>query len=67
MYSAMQLVGEMLRGQNTESKKETVREFKDRLRKTAMSLPVSVVKAAVGSMRRRCKTIAKLKGELFTE
>ena len=50
-----------------KAKRETAREFKDRLRKTAMSLPVSLVKAAVGSMRRRCKTIAKLKGELFTE
>ena len=69
-YALWNAINRRIRGQETKYRKaqmETAREFKDRLRKTAMSLPTSVVKAAVGSMRRRCKTIAKLKGELFTE
>ncbi len=50
-----------------KSKKETKEEFKKRLRKTAMGLPASLVNAAVGSMTRRCRTIAHVSGELFTE
>ena len=48
-------------------KKETKEEFKTRLRKTAMGLPTYLVKAAVGSMTRRCKAIAHVSGDLFTE
>ena len=69
-YALWNAINLRMRAQGSKyrkTKKETAREFKDRLRKTAMSLPVPVVKAAVGSMRRRCMTIAKLKGELFTE
>ena len=50
-----------------KEKRETKEEFKGRLRKTAMGLPASFVKAAVGSMKRRCAKIADMNGDLFTE
>lgn len=50
-----------------KSKRETMDEFKARLRKTALGLPTALVKKAVGSMKRRCQIISKNKGELFTE
>ena len=50
-----------------KTKRETKEEFKERLRKTAMGLPASIVKAAVGSMKRRCEKIADMNGDLFTE
>ena len=50
-----------------KSKRGTKEQFKKRLRKTAMGLPVSLVKAAVGSMTRRCRAIAHVNGDLFTE
>ena len=42
-------------------------EFKARLRRTAMRLPTSLVKAAVGSVKRRFATISELKGGPFIE
>ena len=50
-----------------KSKQETKKDFKHRLKQTALRLPDNLVKAAVGSMRRRCAKIVELKGELFTE
>lgn len=47
--------------------KESLSDFKKRLRKTALSLPAPLVKKAVGDMRRRCKIISENGGELFTE
>ena len=51
----------------SKSKTETQTAFKERLRKTAMSLPTSLVTRAVGSMRRRCHAVKQMKGGLFTE
>ena len=50
-----------------KSKKESMVEFKNRLRKTALGLPTSVVTKAVGDMKRRCQIISQNKGQLFTE
>ena len=50
-----------------KSKRETMAEFKARLRKVALSLSQEKVKKAVGSMTRRCATISAAKGDLFTE
>ena len=50
-----------------KTKKESKDEFLQRLRKTAMGLPSAEVKKAMGSMRRRCKSIMKERGGLFNE
>ncbi len=42
--------------------KETEAEFKQRLRKTAMGLPTSLVKRCVGDMRRRCQEVFDARG-----
>ena len=47
--------------------KETPAAFKKRLRKTAYSLPRSLVTRAVGDMNRRLKLIKKAKGGLINE
>ena len=47
--------------------RETKHQFLQRLKRTALNLPTSLVKAAVGSMRRRCRAISELDGDLFTE
>ena len=47
--------------------RETKHQFLQRLKRTALNLPTSLVKAAVGSMRRRCRAISELNGDLFTE
>jgi hypothetical protein len=48
-----------------ESKKETKQEYMNRLRRTALALPTSVVKKAVGDMTRRVALVAKAKGKLI--
>ena len=40
-----------------KSKRESMEEFKARLRRAALSLPEDKVKKAVGSVARRCKII----------
>ena len=50
-----------------KGKKESMSEFKERLRKTALGLPPAVVKAAVTDMKRRCQCISAAKCGLFTE
>jgi acyl CoA:acetate/3-ketoacid CoA transferase alpha subunit len=50
-----------------KTKTETKGAFKERLRQTALGLPMSLVKRAVGSMKRRCEIVSRLKGGLFTE
>ena len=47
--------------------KETPDAFKKRLRKTALSLPKSLVTRAVGDMKRRLQLIKKAKGGLINE
>ena len=49
------------------NKKESKADFIERLRKTAMGLPTSVVRKAVDSMERRCKQIQEAKGGLIDE
>ena len=69
-YSLWSQINRRMRDQEArfpKNKKETIDEFKKRLRKTALNLPTSAVKTAVGSMKRRCETISKLKGGLFNE
>ena len=48
-----------------KGKKESVDEFKARLRKTALGLPTSLVKKCVGDMRRRCRLFANEQGGPF--
>ena len=50
-----------------KSKRETMDEFKARLRRVALSVSEDKVKKAVGSMVRRCATIYSAAGDLFTE
>ena len=50
-----------------EAKRETMEEFKARLRRVALSVSENKVKKAVGSMVRRCATISAAAGDLFTE
>ncbi len=46
---------------------ETQEQFKARLRKTALSLPTSLVKKCVGDMQRRCRLINEAGGGLMRE
>jgi hypothetical protein len=48
-------------------KKESVVEYKQRLRRTALSLPTSVVTRAVADMKRRVAMAIEAKGDLFNE
>ena len=50
-----------------KDRNETKEQLQQRLKKTALNLPTSLVKAAVGSMRRRCRAISDCNGDLFTE
>ena len=50
-----------------KTKRETMEEFKARLRRVALSVSENKVKKAVGSMVRRCATISAAAGDLFTE
>ena len=43
-------------------KKETVDEFKKRLRRTAMNLPASLIRKAVEAMPKRAAAVAKAGG-----
>lgn len=47
--------------------KESKQAFKKRLRRTALLLPASVVRRAVGDMTRRCRLIKAAKGGLIVE
>ena len=49
------------------SKRESKADFIERLRKTAMGLPSSVVRKAVDMMQRRCKQVQEAKGGLIEE
>ena len=69
-YCLWHEVNKRMRAQESKfpkNKQETQKAFKERLRKTAMGLPTTLVKRAVGSMRRRCQTVKLMKGGLFTE
>ena len=48
-----------------KTKRETMEEFKARLRRVALSVSENKVKKAVGSMVRRCATISAAAGDLF--
>ena len=48
-----------------EGKKETKEKYMNRLRRTALALPTSVIKKAVGDMSRRVALVSKAKGNLI--
>ena len=52
-----------------KNKVESVPQFKQRLRKTALGPPVpqALVKKVVADMKRRCRIISDRRGQLFTE
>ena len=69
-YSLWALINKKMREQEAqfpEGHKETVEEFKARLRKTALGMPASVVKKCVGDMKRRCVAISAADGGLMKE
>ena len=69
-YSLWSEINRRMRAQERtfrKNRKETKEQFLQRLKQTALNLPTSLVKAAVGSMRRRCHAISNLQGDLFTE
>ena len=69
-YSLWATINKRMRQQEAEfpkNKKETVDEYKKRLRRTALSLPTAEVKKAVGDMHRRCALVVKAQGSLFNE
>ena len=69
-YSLWAAINKRLREQERnfpKNKKELKVEFIARLRKTALGLPPSVVRAAVEDMQRRCKLINEAEGRLFDE
>jgi hypothetical protein len=69
-YSLWHQINVALRAQEKKfrkSKRETMEEFRARLRKVALALSETKVKKAVGSMTRRCRTISAAGGDLFTE
>ena len=49
------------------SKKETVKQFKDRLRRTALSIPARVVRKAVNDMHARMRNMVDADGGHITE
>ena len=71
-YALWHEVNVRMRGQESSwpaDKRESADEYKQRLRKTAFSLPKSFakVKKCVGGMARRCEQLLKRKGKLFRE
>ena len=69
-YSLWALINKKMREQEASFPKsfvETQEQFKARLRKTAMSLPTSLVKKRVGDMQRRCRLINEAGGGLIKE
>ena len=71
-YSLWRAINIAMRAQERtwpQGKTETAEEFKARLRKTAMGLPVALVKKVVGNMHARCRLClsAKPPGGLFKE
>jgi hypothetical protein len=69
-YSLWSIINRNMRAQERsfkKSKKETATEFKARLRRTALSLPESVVKKAVADMHRRTLEVLKEEGGLIKE
>ena len=49
------------------SKKETVKQFKDRLRRTALSIPARVVRKAVNDVHARMRNMFDADGGHITE
>ena len=49
------------------NKKETVKQFKDRLRRTALSIPARVVRKAVNDMHARMRNMFDADGGHITE
>ena len=69
-YSLWAAIGKRLRQQEADfpaAYKESRPGFLKRLRKTALGLPVSVVRKSVQSMKRRCQHIRQSKGGLINE
>ena len=69
-YSLWAAINKRMREQEAnfaKCKKETAEEYKKRLRRTALTLPSSEVRRAVGDMRRRCLAVVGAKGSLFNE
>jgi hypothetical protein len=69
-YSLWREVNKRMRQQERKfpwNKKETGDQFKERLRRTALGLPESVVGKAAGDMANRIKLCLKNKGGLFKE
>ena len=69
-YALWKEVNKRMRAQEKAwpgSKKETRKEFLARLRRTAMRLPSSFVRRAVGNMAHRCEKLKAAKGSHFEE
>lgn len=69
-YSLWRAINNRMRSQEkafSKTFKETKPQYLQRLRGVAMSLPTSVVKKAVGDMRRRVKELVDKKGGLIAE
>ena len=69
-YSLWKEVNSRMRSQErgfTRSFRESKSEYLRRLRRTALSLPASVVTKAVGDMRRRVRELVERKGALISE
>lgn len=69
-YSLWRAINVRMREQESAfdgGKKESVVEYKQRLRRTALSLPTSVVTRAVADMKRRVAMAIEAKGDLFNE
>ena len=69
-YSLWHAINEKMRDQEANfpaDKKETAEEFKQRLRRTALTLPASVVMSAVQDMKRRLGLLHEARGKLINE
>ena len=54
-------------GNFPKSKRKSMDAFKERLRRTALCLPPSLVKKAAADMKCRCQVTSAAKGDPFTE
>lgn len=69
-YSLWKLVNTRMRAQEARwptARKETRKAFLARLKRTAMRLPVSIVKRSIQSMKQRCKLLKEAKGGHIAE
>ena len=69
-YALWNAMNRRLRAQESKfhpTKKETTEQSAARIRRAALSLPESLVRKAVGSMRRRLQLIKENKGGLINE